>query len=112
MIMRDTVFTLSDEAEEEAIRSSVKDMERQVQAYVPGYRLKQDVQFEHYSDNNRLFIPGRGGFRGVKTSIFLEVEGAGDYLPSYSGNLDIMTAAAAAAGQRLARGILDRRAAA
>lgn len=108
MIMRDTVFTLSEGADEDAIRASVKAMVARVQAYVPGYRLKQEVQFERYGDNNRLHIPGRGDFTGIKTSIFLEVEGAGDYLPSYSGNLDIMTAAAKATGELLAQKILDR----
>ena len=102
MIMRDTVFTLSDPADEAAIRASVEEMVREVQKYVPGYRLKQEVQFEHYGDNNKLKIPGMGEFVGVKTSIYLEVEGAGDYLPSYSGNLDIMTAAAKATGELLA----------
>jgi acetaldehyde dehydrogenase len=102
MIMRDTVFTLSEGGDEEEIRASIKAMVAKVQAYVPGYRLKQEVQFERYGDNNRLHIPGMGDFSGVKTSIFLEVEGAGDYLPSYSGNLDIMTAAAKATGELLA----------
>ncbi len=112
MIMRDTVFTLSEGADEDAIRASINEMVAKVQAYVPGYRLKQEVQFEHYGDNNRLNIPGEGEFTGVKTSMFLEVEGAGDYLPSYSGNLDIMTAAAKATGELLARRLLDQRAAA
>ncbi len=112
MIMRDTVFTLSSGADEETIRKSVKDMVAKVQKYVPGYRLKQEVQFERFGDNNPLTIPGRGEFTGVKTSIFLEVEGAGDYLPSYSGNLDIMTAAARATGELIAKKILDKRAAA
>ena len=102
MIMRDTVFTLSEGADEETIRASVKAMVEKVQGYVPGYRLKQDVQFERYGDNDKLRIPGQGEFTGIKTSIFLEVEGAGDYLPSYSGNLDIMTAAAKATGELLA----------
>ena len=102
MIMRDTVFTLSEGGNEEAIRASVKAMVAQVQKYVPGYRLKQEVQFERYGDNNPLHIPGMGDFTGIKTSIYLEVEGAGDYLPSYSGNLDIMTAAAKATGELLA----------
>lgn len=101
MIMRDTVFTLSETADEEAIRASVEAMVADVQKYVPGYRLKQEVQFERYGDNDKLKIPGMGEFTGVKTSIFLEVEGAGDYLPSYSGNLDIMTAAAKATGELL-----------
>jgi acetaldehyde dehydrogenase len=108
MIMRDTVFTLSEGGSEDAIRASVEAMVAKVQAYVPGYRLKQQVQFEHFGDNNRLTIPGRGSFTGTKTSIFLEVEGAGDYLPSYSGNLDIMTAAAKATGELLAEKILAR----
>jgi acetaldehyde dehydrogenase len=107
MIMRDTVFTLSEGADEDAIRASVEAMVAKVQAYVPGYRLKQAVQFERYGDNNRLKIPGRGEFAGIKTSIFLEVEGAGDYLPSYSGNLDIMTAAAKATGELLAERIRE-----
>ena len=102
MIMRDTVFTLSEGADEEAIRRSVEAMVAKVQQYVPGYRLKQAVQFERFGDNNPLKIPGMGEFSGIKTSIFLEVEGAGDYLPSYSGNLDIMTAAAKATGELLA----------
>lgn len=111
MIMRDTVFTLSEGADEETIRLSVENMVRRVQAYVPGYRLKQDVQFERFGDNNRLKIPGRGEFSGIKTSIFLEVEGAGDYLPNYAGNLDIMTAAAKATGELLAQRIAARSAA-
>ncbi len=102
MIMRDTVFTLSEGADEEDIRASIKAMVAKVQKYVPGYRLKQEVQFERFGDNNPLKIPGQGEFTGVKTSVFLEVEGAGDYLPPYSGNLDIMTAAAKATGELLA----------
>ena len=102
MIMRDTVFTLSEGADEEEIRRSVAQMVEEVQKYVPGYRLKQEVQFERFGDNNRLKIPGLGEFTGIKSMIMLEVEGAGDYLPSYSGNLDIMTAAAKATGELLA----------
>lgn len=102
MIMRDTVFTLSEGADEETIRCSVEEMVRGVQQYVPGYRLKQEIQFERFGDNNRLKIPGMGEFVGIKSMIMLEVEGAGDYLPSYSGNLDIMTAAAKATGELLA----------
>src|SRR3546814_19480447 len=111
MIMRDTVFTLSEGANEETIRASVEAMVKKVQAYVPGYRLKQEVQFERYGDNNRLTIPGRGEFTGIKTSIFLEVEGAGDYLPSYSGNLDILNDAATAPGELPAPRLQNRRAA-
>lgn len=111
MIMRDTVFTLSEGADEDAIRASIEAMVRKVQAYVPGYRLKQDVQFERFGNNNPLKIPGKGEFTGIKTSVFLEVEGAGDYLPSYSGNLDIMTASAKATGELLAQRIQTRKAA-
>jgi|TARA_R100000501_G_scaffold17919_3_gene35027 acetaldehyde dehydrogenase len=107
MIMRDTIFTLSEGADEDAIRASVEAMVARVQKYVPGYRLKQAVQFERFGDNHPLKIPGQGEFTGLKTSIFLEVEGAGDYLPSYSGNLDIMTAAAKATGELLAERILE-----
>jgi acetaldehyde dehydrogenase (acetylating) len=57
MIMRDTVFTLSEGADEETIRASVEAMVKKVQTYVPGYRLKQKVQFERFGDNNRLKIP-------------------------------------------------------
>jgi len=108
MIMRDTVFTLSEGADEDTIRASVEAMVRKVQDYVPGYRLKQEVQFERFGDNSKLKIPGMGEFTGLKTSIYLEVEGAGDYLPAYSGNLDIMTAAAKATGELLAEKLLAR----
>ncbi|WDF74302.1 acetaldehyde dehydrogenase (acetylating) [Novosphingobium sp. KACC 22771] len=102
MIMRDTVFTLSEGGSEDEIRASVEKMVAEVQKYVPGYRLKQEVQFERFGSNNKLKIPGMGEFTGLKTMVLLEVEGAGDYLPSYSGNLDIMTAAAKATGELLA----------
>jgi len=92
LIMRDTVYTLSGMAEEVAIADSVERMAAAVQAYVPGYRLKQKVQFDRVKG---LRIPGVGdGLEGLKTSIFLEVEGAAHYLPAYAGNLDIMTSAA------------------
>lgn len=107
MIMRDTVFTLSSGDHREAIRASVEEMVKSVQAYVPGYRLKQEVQFERIGSNNPLVIPGYGTFEGLKTSVFLEVEGAGDYLPKYAGNLDIMTAAAQATGDLIAAGMLE-----
>jgi len=95
LIMRDTVFCLCDDADQEAIRASVEAMVRDVQAYVPGYRLKQAVQFERIGNNAPLFIPDLGeSLSGLKVSIFLEVEGAAHYLPAYAGNLDIMTSAA------------------
>ena len=102
LIMRDTVYVLSEEADTNAITKSIEDMVAQVQSYVPGYRLKQKVQFERYGNNDALNIPGQGEFTGVKTSIFLEVEGAAHYLPAYAGNLDIMTSAALKTAERLA----------
>ena len=102
MIMRDTVFTLSSGASEEQIEESVLAMVKNVQAYVPGYRLKQKVQFERFGSNNPVYIPGVGTLEGIKTSVFLEVEGAAHYLPAYAGNLDIMTSAALRTGEKIA----------
>ena len=102
MIMRDTIFTLSSGADEAAIEHSVNAMIEKVRAYVPGYRLKQKVQFERFGSNNPVSIPGVGIFEGIKTSVFLEVEGAAHYLPAYAGNLDIMTSAAIATGEKIA----------
>ncbi|MBU7573299.1 MAG: acetaldehyde dehydrogenase (acetylating) [Hydrogenophaga sp.] len=104
LIMRDTVYTLSEQADEAAITESVERMAAAVQAYVPGYRLKQKVQFDRVKG---LRIPGVGeGLEGLKTSIFLEVEGAAHYLPAYAGNLDIMTSAALRTAETLARKVL------
>lgn len=102
MLMRDTIFTLSDFADEALIEQSVTSMVEAVQSYVPGYRLKQKVQFERFGSNRPLKIPGYGEFTGLKTSVFLEVEGAAHYLPAYAGNLDIMTSAALGTGERVA----------
>ncbi len=103
MIMRDTVFTLSSGADEAAIEAAVVAMVERVNAYVPGYRLKQRVQFERFGSNDPVSIPGLGTFEGIKTSVFLEVEGAAHYLPAYAGNLDIMTSAALATAEAIAR---------
>ena len=95
LIMRDTIYcTLPPDAEgqTDAITASVHEIVAEVQSYVPGYRLTADPQFD------LGFHPdGRG-----RVAIFIEVEGAGDYLPPYSGNLDIMTAAATRAGEGMA----------
>ncbi|MFJ4387022.1 acetaldehyde dehydrogenase (acetylating) [Pseudomonas sp. NPDC089408] len=99
LMMRDTVYVLSDAADERQVAASVEEMAAAVQAYVPGYRLKQQVQFEQVRD---LKLPGQGTFTGLKTSVFLEVEGAAHYLPAYAGNLDIMTSAALATAERMA----------
>ncbi len=111
MIMRDTVFVLSSGADETAITKAVEDMVASVNAYVPGYRLKQKVQFERFGSNNPVKIPGDGVFEGVKTSVFLEVEGAAHYLPAYAGNLDIMTSAALRTAEKIARRKLAKAAA-
>jgi acetaldehyde dehydrogenase len=102
LMMRDTVYTLSDFADEAAIEASVVQMAADVQAYVPGYRLKQRVQFDRIEQPIR--IPGVAErITGLKTSIFLEVEGAAHYLPAYAGNLDIMTSAALRTAESIAQ---------
>ncbi|MBV4396596.1 acetaldehyde dehydrogenase (acetylating) [Advenella alkanexedens] len=108
VIMRDTVYTLSDGADEDAIEQSIAETVAAVQQYVPGYKLKQKVQFERISADRPLKIPGLGECSGLKTSVFLEVEGAAHYLPAYAGNLDIMTSAAMATAERMAQSILER----
>lgn len=103
LIMRDTVYCLCEEADRDAISASVEAMVAEVQTYVPGYRLKQSVQFESVGGNRPLCIPGVGeSVSGLKVSVFLEVEGAAHYLPAYAGNLDIMTSAALQIGERIA----------
>lgn len=93
LVMRDTVFCLIEgPVDHTAVRASVRAMAEQVRDYVPGYRLKQDVQFDTVDE---AFVPALGRhFRGTRVSVFLEVVGAGHYLPEYAGNLDIMTSAA------------------
>ncbi len=107
LLMRNTIYTLSEGSCDlsrrpgsgtAAIEASVQAMVEELQAYVPGYRLKQAVQFEPVTAK----LPGYGEFEGTKTSIFIEVEGAGQWLPSYAGNLDIMTSAALRTAERLA----------
>ena len=107
LMMRDTVYTLSDFASEDAIAESVARMAADVQAYVAGYRLKQTVQFDRIEASNPINIPGVGPrMSGLKTSIFLEVEGAAHYLPAYAGNLDIMTSAALRTAEHMAQRML------
>jgi acetaldehyde dehydrogenase len=87
LIMRDTVFcAISPDADRDAIRASIEQMRDRVASYVPGYRLRGEPQFEE-----------------DRVAVFVEVEGAADYLPAYAGNLDIMTAAAVAVGEELAQ---------
>ncbi|MFE4637956.1 acetaldehyde dehydrogenase (acetylating) [Streptomyces sp. NPDC056773] len=97
VIMRDTVFcAIPADADREAIAASVKQVAEDVASYVPGYRLRTEPQFDDPS-------PLNGGM--ARVAIFLEVEGAGDYLPPYAGNLDIMTAAATKVGEEFAKGM-------
>jgi acetaldehyde dehydrogenase len=78
-----------------------------VQGYVPGYRLKQRVQFDRIDPAHPIRIPGVGDrLHGLKTSIFIEVEGAAHYLPAYAGNLDIMTSAALRTAESMAARML------
>ena len=100
VMMRDTVFVLSEVADRDAISASIEAMVERVNAYVPGYRLKQTVQFDDITEP--VNVPGIGEFTGLKTSVFLEVEGAAHYLPSYAGNLDIMTSAALRTAETIA----------
>ncbi|KWR87810.1 acetaldehyde dehydrogenase (acetylating) [Cupriavidus sp. IDO] len=111
VMMRDTVYTLSDLADREKIEASIAETVRAVHAYVPGYRLKQTVQFDEIPASAPLNVPGLGRFSGLKTSVFLEVEGAAHYLPAYAGNLDIMTSAALATAERMAQSLLTAAAA-
>ena len=90
ILMRDTVHALmAEEGQEQAVITSINDMVQEVQSYVPGYRLRGEPQFD-----------------GRKVSVFLEVEGAGDFFPPYSGNLDIMTAAAAKVANEMAKQLM------
>ncbi|MFI8974012.1 acetaldehyde dehydrogenase (acetylating) [Nocardia asteroides] len=101
MIMRDTIFcSIPEDADRDAIAASIVAMEKSIQEYVPGYRLLNDPQFDDPSVIS-------GGM--AKVSIFVEVEGAGDFLPPYAGNLDIMTAAATRVGEVVAGQILSAR---
>lgn len=100
LLMRDTVYCLcaDPEADTGAIAASVAEMVATVQEYVPGYRLKQDVQFDRVD----TYVPSLGcHLFGLQVSVFLEVSGAGHYLPEYAGNLDIMTSAALRTAERL-----------
>ncbi len=86
LIMRDTVHCLTeDEPDEKAVVRSIEAMVDEVRRYVPGYRIKNGPVFD-----------------GTRVSVFLEVEGLGDFLPTYAGNLDIMTAAACYTAERFA----------
>lgn len=103
LVMRDTVFTLSEQTDREEIRKSVHEMVAEVQKYVPGYTLHQEVQFDDIPESEPVFIEGLGFRHGLKTTVLLQVVGAGHYLPEYAGNLDIMTSAALATGEKISK---------
>ncbi|RZU53686.1 acetaldehyde dehydrogenase [Krasilnikovia cinnamomea] len=95
LVMRDTVFCAIDpEADPAAVTASIAAMAAEVARYVPGYRLLNEPQFDPPS-------AATGG--RARVAIFVEIAGAGDFLPHYAGNLDIMTAAATRVGEELAR---------
>ncbi|MCD9199843.1 acetaldehyde dehydrogenase (acetylating) [Aeromicrobium wangtongii] len=104
LIMRDTVLALIGDADHDAIRESIHTMIEQVAAYVPGYRLKQDVQFRKLEEDEPVHTLTPEGSPAVthQVTVFLEVEGAAHYLPAYAGNLDIMTSAALRVAESLA----------
>lgn len=92
ILMRNTVYAMVDNPDQEAITKSIEEMAETVQEYVPGYRLRAEPLFD-----------------GNKVTVFVEVTGQGDYLPTYAGNLDIMTAAAVKVGEEFAKNILKKR---
>jgi acetaldehyde dehydrogenase len=98
LIMRDTIFcAIPEDADQARIEESIDAMVAAVQEFVPGYRLRQRPQFDPPATPNGH----------PRVAIFLEIEGSGDYLPAYSGNLDIMTAAATRTGEELARYLME-----
>jgi acetaldehyde dehydrogenase len=95
LMMRDTIFcSLPEGSDIGAIEKSISAMVEEVATYVPGYRLRTSPQFDVMDDGTE------------RVAVFIEVEGAGDFLPPYAGNLDIMTAAAAKVGEEIARNLL------
>jgi acetaldehyde dehydrogenase len=95
ILMRDTIFcSLPAKTDQEKVDKSIRQMVDDVSVYVPGYRLRSDPQFDVMPDGSE------------RVAVFVEVEGAGDFLPTYAGNLDIMTAAAARVGDEIARHLL------
>jgi len=105
LIMRDTVYCLIDAGDadtHERVRDSIEKMVADVAAYVPGYRLKQQTQITPIPTDQPLATLVGDTAITHQVSVFLEIEGAADYLPAYAGNLDIMTSAALRTGERLA----------
>lgn len=100
MIMRDTVLALVGEDRKDEIVASVEAMVEKVSTYVPGYKLKQEIQFTPVNETVGTLTDHTGPM--WKVAVFLEVKGAAHYLPEYAGNLDIMTSAALQVGRAVA----------
>lgn len=109
ILMRDTVYCFTDNADQDQIRAAVEKRVAEVNQYVKGYRLKQDIQFEVIPEDKPLNLPGIGYRSGLKVAVYLEVEGAAHYLPAYAGNLDIMTSAALATAEKIALNLLAQK---
>jgi acetaldehyde dehydrogenase len=93
ILMRNTVHGVVADADESKILSSIESMVERIKQYVPGYRLRAKPLIQDLAN----------GERKKKVTLFVEVEGAGDFLPKYAGNLDIMTSAAVKVGEEIAR---------
>jgi acetaldehyde dehydrogenase len=93
ILMRNTIYGILEECDATKVAASVEDMVGQIKEYVPGFRLVAKPLVEKMSN----------GRKGAKVTLFVEVEGGGDYLPRYAGNLDIMTASAVKVGEEIAR---------
>ncbi|MEE6137892.1 acetaldehyde dehydrogenase (acetylating) [Mycobacterium sp. 050128] len=103
ILMRNTVYCLVEgDCDHVAVEAAIAAMVERVQRYVPGYRLKQPVQFESFGPDNALYIFETGKFIGTRITGLLQVTGAADYLPAHAGNLDIMTSAALATAKSIA----------
>ena len=97
ILMRDTIFcSLPADTDHGAVDASIRQMVADVSVYVPGYRLRSEPQFDVMPDESE------------RVAVFIEVEGEGDFLPPYAGNLDIMTAAAARVGDEIGRHLLSK----
>lgn len=92
ILMRNTIYGIVEESDPEELRKSIEEMVARIQEYVPGYRLRAKPLIED--------LPGR---QRKKVTLYVEVEGAGDYLPRYAGNLDIMTSAAVKVGEEIGK---------
>ncbi|QLL07890.1 acetaldehyde dehydrogenase (acetylating) [Mycobacterium vicinigordonae] len=105
LMMRDTVLCLIGAADHDAVTASIEAMIARVAAYVPGYRLKQPVQFTPLGQDYPVdtLVSCDTALVRTKVSVFIEVEGAAQYLPAYAGNLDIMTSAALQVAESVAR---------